>query len=263
MPNVTFSVFTKPWKKESADELGAKVSKMGFTGVEYALRDGYQLEPKDAANGLKPLSETFKKYGVKITSVASVLTEEVFAGCSAAGVPLIRIMAGGNDPDFAGLIAKTKEELTSKLPLCEKYGVKIGIQHHFGYGVNNSMELFELIREYDPKFVGAIWDAAHSALAGEEPEQALSILASHMCLVNLKNVIYVAKNGPEACKTIWDRHFTTGSRGISDWERIANALRKRGYEGVICLTAEYTDEANVDDYVARDIAYAKKLFGMN
>jgi hypothetical protein len=35
------------------------------------------------------------------------------------------------------------------------------------------MGLHNLVKDYDPVHVGAIWDAAHSALEGMEPEPAL------------------------------------------------------------------------------------------
>lgn len=39
-----------------------------------------------------------------------------------------------------------------------------------------------------------------------------------------------------------------------------NAAEARGYAGVVCLPAEYTDEAAVDRLIAEDIVFAKTLF---
>ena len=46
-------------------------------------------------------------------------------------------------------------------------------------------------------------------------------------------------------------------RGLG--EAVAH-LKKRGYQGVVCLPAEYTDEENVDIYTREDLAYIKSLF---
>jgi sugar phosphate isomerase/epimerase len=153
-----------------------------------------------------------------------------------------------------------KREIDSFLPLCEKYGVKIGLQHHYGPGLNNSMELRHILEDYDPKYVGAIWDAAHSGLAGEEPEQALDIVWEKLLLVNFKNAFYKRQNGPEASRAEYSRHFTTGRQGLASWERAIKHLKKLGYEGNICLTAEYSDEEKVNEYTAQDIVYIKYLF---
>lgn len=257
---ITYSIFTKPWKKQSVEELGQFVSGLGLNGIEFPLRDGYQVEPKDAEKGLPEIVKKLGEYNLKITSVASDTDENIFAGCAAAGIPLIRIMFGANlEKGYMNCEAEMKKSIEKFLPYCEKYGVKVGIQHHYGPGVSNSMEMRHILEGYDPKYVGAIWDAAHSGLAGEEPEQGLDIIWSHLCLVNLKTAYYKIKTGPEAEEAEFDRYFTTGRHGLVSWSRIIKYLKSRNYEGVICLPAEYTDEANVEKYIAEDIVYVKEL----
>ena len=41
---------------------------------------------------------------------------------------------------------------------------------------------------------------------------------------------------------------------------MAAELKKRNYEGVVCLTAEYSDAKSVNRLIAEDIALAKSLF---
>jgi len=261
MKGITFSVFTKPWKTQSIEEIGEFLSRLGFDGIEFPLRPGYQVEPQDAEKGLPELVKKLDAFGLKVTSVASTTDEKVFAGCAEAGIPIIRIMAGVDlERGYLTCVEEIKRDLEKVVPLCEKYGVKVGIQHHCGPMVSNSMELKHLVDSFDPKHIGAIWDAAHSALAGEEPEQGLDIVWSHLCLVNLKNAFYRRLNGPEAKQAKWGRYFTTGWHGLSSWPRIANYLKKRGFEGNICLTAVYSDEEMVNDLIAQDIQFAKPLF---
>lgn len=258
---ITYSVFTKPWRTQTIEELGSFIKGLGFDGIEFPLREGYQVEPENAERGLPELVSRLKDFGLEVTSVASSTDERVFAGCAKAGVPIIRIMIT-IDPTIGYMAseAKVKRELEGIIPLCERYGVKVGIQHHFGLYVQSAMGLLHLIEDFDPKHIGAIWDAAHSGLAGEEPELGLDIVWSHLCMVNLKNAFYKQVNGPEAPVAEWDRHFTLGRYGLSPWHRTAKYLKDRGYEGVICLPAEYTDEDRVNEYIAQDIGYVKSLF---
>lgn len=74
----------------------------------------------------------------------------------------------------------------SWIPLCEKYGVKVGVQMHHGRGAMTTADMMRVVSRFDPKHIGAIWDAAHSALAGENPEQAIDVCWSHLCLANFK-----------------------------------------------------------------------------
>ena len=240
--------------------MGQKVVDMGFTAVEYPLREGYQVDLGDAENGLARLSEVLEKYGVSIASVASVAEEWAFAACQAAGCGILRIMAatekGQRYLEWEKSYIKYLEGIE---PLTRKYGVTLGIQNHCGPMVSSTMELKRVVEKFDPKSIAAVWDAAHSGLAGEQPEQALDIIWDNICLVNFKNGYYRRTNGPEAPTAIFEPYFTLGRHGIADYGRIAAYLIERGYKGDICLPAEYTDGTLVDELAPIELAYVKSL----
>lgn len=258
--SISFSVFTKPWKNLSVWELGSFVKGMGFDGLEFPLRDGYQLEPGNA-DQLPQLVSQFADHGLKIFSVASGTDERVFAGCAEAGIPMLRIMPSiSHELGYVASEKKAREQIEALLPLCEKYGVQIGCQQHYGNHVVDSMGLLHLLEDYDPKYVGAIWDSAHDALAGQQPEFGLDIVWSHLAMVNFKNAYYKLLSGPEAEAAEWKRYFTSAQNGLASWPRAAAYLKKRNYNGVVCLTAEYTNEQETDRLIKQDIAFARSLF---
>lgn len=81
------------------------------------------------------------EFGLRITSVGGITDKKVFAGCAAAGIPIIRIMVSIDlKVGYKVSEEKTKRDIERFLPLCQKYGVKVGIQHHYGAMINNSME---------------------------------------------------------------------------------------------------------------------------
>jgi sugar phosphate isomerase/epimerase len=151
--------------------------------------------------------------------------------------------------------------LDSALPFCERYGVQIGIQNHYGNSLPvNEMGLYHLVKDYDPRYVGAIWDPAHNALEGMEPEPALDIVASHLCVVNLKNAYWRRISGPEAETAQWKVYWTSGRQGRASWARVAAKIKQMGYTGPVCFSAEYSDEHNVDRLIVEDLAFARGLF---
>ena len=256
------SLFTKPWKNITADELGALVRDIGFTSIEFPLRDGYQAQPANAEEDFPALAQILAKYGVSICSVAGVPEEAIFAACQKAGVKILRIMANVK-PDV--IIAKGyftfEDELVAKLeslyPLCKKYGVTIGIQQHYGAGIFNTMELRHLLDRTDERYVGGIWDAAHSALSYEVPEQAIDIIYERLILVNLKNAYirrYETSDG-----LIYKPFFCLAKEGVANWERIVAHLKRKGYQGDYCMPCEYTDEEKTMEYIRKDIAYLYEL----
>lgn len=252
--NNIISVFTKPWKDISAEQLALHVKSLGFTGIEFPLRTGYQAEPQNALESLPKLAEILKSHGIAITSVASETTEEVFAACQKAGVPLIRIMANVDlNKGYLNCEAEWVRKLDALLPLCEKYDVKVGVQQHFGSYIFNTMELRHLLEQLDKRYIGGIWDAAHSGLAFENPVQALDIIWDYLFLVNFKNAYVKRENGK------FSSYFTLAEDGMCDWKKAVDYMKQRGYDDVICMPAEYSNIAKTDTYVVEDLNYLKKL----
>jgi len=257
---VVFSVFTKPWKTP-IPELARLVAGLGFDGIELPVRPGYQVLPENAGRDLPRAVRQFGDFGVKVTSIAGPTDEAAIAACAEAGVPIIRICVGMGDQDYLAGEARLQKEFDAKVPLLDRYGVTLGIQNHHGRNdVCNAMGLRHLLEKYDPKHIAAVWDAGHNGLCGEDPEPAIDIVWSHLCMVNLKNAFWRRTTGPEAEWVQWRPHWTSGRQGLSPWPRVAAELKRRNYRGVVCLTAEYDDEHSVNRLIADDIAFAKSLF---
>ncbi|MCY0870380.1 MAG: TIM barrel protein [Firmicutes bacterium] len=186
----------------------------------------------------------------------------VLAACAECGIPLIRIMAHlTQDEPYLAQLDAWRQRLSSYVARCEQYGVRIGVQPHYGDCVADVMSLLNVLEPCDPRWIGAVWDAAHDGLTGVHPEFTLDAVWDRLYLVNLKNAVYVNENGPEADTAAWHRYFTDGRHGLASWPRIASYLQRRGYDGVVCLTAEYDRKHEVDRLAALDLDYARSLFG--
>jgi sugar phosphate isomerase/epimerase len=173
---------------------------------------------------------------------------------------MIRTMAPIGNDGYMASEARLRQEYEALLPLLQSHNITLGVQNHYGRYVCNAMGLRHLLEGFDPRYIGAVWDAAHTALQGEEPDFAIDIVSPHLCMVNLKNAFWRSVTGSEAEDVQWRPYWTTGRQGLASRPRHAAELRRRDYSGVVCLTAEYTDESSVDRLIAEDIAYARSLF---
>lgn len=255
-----FSVFTKPWRTITLRELAKKVQQLGFDGIELPVRPGFQVEPEHAERDLPAASAIMADFGLKILSVAGSTDERTIAACAAAGVPLLRTMIAIAPEGYLASVANTQHLFDTLLPALERHQVILGVQNHCSRYVQNAMGLRHLLEPYNPKYIAAAWDAAHNALHGEEPELALDIIWQHLALVNLKNAFWQRTNGPEAEVAIWQPYWTSGPHGLASWPRVAAELKRRAYRGVVCLTAEYSDDSSTDRLIACDLVFAQKLF---
>ena len=255
-----FSVFTKPWKMPLPD-LARHVARLGFTGIELPVRPGYPVTPDAVGRDLPAAVRLLADFGLSVTSIAGPTDPATVAACAEAGVPVIRIMVPIGAEGYLATEARTRRDLEALVPQLEQGGVRIGIQNHYGRYVCHALGLRRLCEPFDPRHVGAVWDAAHNALNGEEPEQAIEVVWDHLAMVNLKNAFWQSASGPEKAPTEWRPYWTDGPHGLASWPRVAAELKRRQYAGVICLTAEYSDEAAMDPLVARDLRFAESLFG--
>jgi sugar phosphate isomerase/epimerase len=261
MSEIRYSVFTKPWQTQPLEWLGEMVAGLGFDGIELPVRPGYQVPPEGVAEELPKAARTLERYGVSIYSVAGPTDEATIAACGAAGVPIIRTMARiAPEEGYLQAEARFRREYDALLPALERHGVTIGVQNHCDRFVPNALGLRRLLEGYDPKQIAAVWDAAHEALEGCAPDLALDLVWPTLCMVNLKNAIRRRVNGPEAEVAKYRTYWTSGRQGYASWPTVADELRRRGYEGVICLTAEYSDEEAVDRLIAEDMLFARSLF---
>ena len=256
---ITFSVFTKPWKLP-IDELGALVARLGFTAIELPVRPGYPVDPTNAATELPAAVKTLSRHAVTIDSVAGNADEPTIRACAAAGVGTIRVMARIEGGDYLGSVDRLRAQYEQLVPALSQHGVRLGVQNHNGRNVPNALGLRHLLRGFDPRQVCAVWDAAHEALQGGDPDLAIDVVWEHLGLVNLKNAFWRRATGPEAEDVAWRPYWTTGRQGLASWPKVAAELTRRGYEGTVCLTAEYSDESAVERLVAEDLAYARSLF---
>jgi len=260
-----FAVFVKPWKKLTLPELAAHVKQLGFDLIELPVRPGFLCEPDSIEDQLPQTVSMLAEQGVRVLNVTVSLPlddERLYAACAAAGVSMNRVIFNRNGQDYWAAEDDARKQLDRALPFCERYDVQIGVQHHCGSAMPvNAMGLYNLVKDYDPVYVGAIWDAAHNALEGMEPEPALEVVESHLCVVNLKNAFWQRVSAPEAKSAEWRPVFTSGRQGRSSWKRVADKLRELAYDGPICFSAEYTDAEAVDRLIVADLAFAKECFG--
>lgn len=257
---VEFSFFTKPWPKAKTEELISLTKQFGCDGIELPVRHGFPFEPANAQKKLPEIVASFAEHGLKVCRVAGEPSPTLFSACAKAGISFIRTMylseAKTPYPEAEASIRKSIERF---LPLCEEYGIQVGIQQHFMSIASQSFILFQLVKDYPPAYLSAVWDAAHSGLASEDPRQALSIFREHLGLVNFKNAFYHRTTGPESSANYLP-YFTTGTQGLCSWEHAVEFLVKKGYKNSICLHMEYSDEPNVEVYGKRDVSYLKELF---
>jgi sugar phosphate isomerase/epimerase len=259
-----FALFVKPWPQLALPQLALHVLQLGFRWIELPVRPGFPVEPDQIEEALPAAVKLLADLGVGVVNVTAALPlddERLYAACAASGIRMNRVIFPRSDPSYWQSEAAARRQLEQALPLCAQYGLQIGVQHHYGASVPiNSMGLHHLVEEYDPRYVGAIWDPAHNGLQGEDPQTGLEMVQSHLCMVNLKNAVWRRVSAPSAAETRFAPYFCLGRHGQTSWRAVAAAVKAVGYTGPLTFSAEYSDAVYTDRFLVEDLAFARELF---
>ncbi|WP_329457873.1 sugar phosphate isomerase/epimerase family protein [Streptomyces sp. NBC_01497] len=258
-----WSVFTKPWSALPGEELGPLVAGLGFTGAEVPVRDNAHVTPGEAERLLPQLASRLRDEGVEVISIAGDLDERFFAACAAARVPLVRIMADLGPDGYAESVRRVRARLEAAAPLAQRYGVGVGVQPHHGRYVSSTLGVLGLLEGLPAEHFRLVWDAAHDALAGDDPRVTLPLAADRLAIVNLKNAVHVPADPPvRPLGGNWTPRWVQGAEGLADWAVALRQLTELGYAGPVCLSGQYSDPAvPVEERLAVDLAAARAVAG--
>lgn len=257
------ALFVKPWKSLPLPQLAQHIRSLGFDLIELPVRPGFQVEPQNIERDLPAAVRLLAEEGVRVLNVTAAVAlddEGLYSACAAADIGMNRVMFPYSDTDYWSAEADARRQLDAALPFCERYAVQIGIQNHSRRFVPvNEMGTYNLLKDYDPQYVAAVWDPAHNALEGMDSDAALDILEPHLCVLNLKNGFWRRVTGPEAEVAAWEIYWTSGAQGRASWSRVIAKVKAIEFSGPICFSAEYSDEGRVNELIVKDLAFAKRL----
>jgi len=70
------------------------------------------------------------------------------------------------------------------------------------------------------------------------------------------------EDGPHG-EAQWKGIWAGAKEGFASWSKTIQLLRQRRFDKPICLSAEYSDAARVDETIAADAAYARELLSID
>lgn len=175
-PPTTIHVFSKPlqWLSyEAASELAAET---GFVGIDFSVRPGGHVEPEKVEDDLPKAVAAARKAGLKtdmistgITSAREPHTERVLRTAQKLGITIYRLGGIQYDAreDVWKSVQKNKAMLKDLAGMNRDLGLHGALQNHPGGRVASPIwDLFEMVRELDPRWIGSQYDIRHATCEG-------------------------------------------------------------------------------------------------
>ena len=241
--------FTKPFQKLGCDETADVAAQAGWEGIELPLRAKGQIEPERVEEELPKMHAALEKRGLSIglitTDIVNPATphaEKVLRTAKALGITRYRLGFLRYKPDQPPLaqLNELKPGLRDLAAMNKQLGMTGGIQNHSGAEMVGCAvwDIFELVRDLDPKALGTCFDIGHATLEGglSWPIEARLMEPFFTCVyvkdfawVKDEKRGFVPKWGPLGEGTV-KREFLT-------W------LKQSGYTGPISSHVEYLEGA--------------------
>lgn len=264
-------VFTKHLEGKNIDELIEIIKSVDAEGADLCVRPGYPVEPETID---KKLPEAVKKFQDARLSIPMITTpgdfvdpnkpivEKVLDACGKSGVKLIKLGYWTMDEEgYWKTVEKIRKDLEIFEKLAKKYGVKVCIHNHSGGTMGlNSCGVMNLVKGFDPNYIGVFADPGHLSLVGEPLPMAFSIIKGYLSIVAAKDLIrerYVDKDN----NRLWKLRVVPLGEGFVDWNTLVKLLLEMKFEGPISMHSEYgeLDVDSVIDQTRIDIRFLKKV----
>ena len=247
----------------TVQRLGRKAAELGYDGIDINVRPGHAIDPTTALAALPDAVRVWREQGLSCPMATAPVdfldphspeAEPMYAACESAGVPRLKMGMWRFNPgdDYWGSVDAARAALEGFAMLSERHGVQTCYQVHSGpYLGSNCAGLMHLIRDLDPRHVGAYPDTGHIALDGEDWDLGFSMVRDYISVVGVKDAHH-APQPPGRVPPYVARFVKLGS-GSVDWRRCLAALRSTGFDGPLSVHTEYSFE----EAIIRQAGYAE------
>ncbi len=169
--------FSKAFQHLNFEDTADLVAEVGFDGIDCPVRKGGQVLPDRVEDDLPRLAAALKKRGRQLPSIVTDVmgagdpqTERVLRAASKLGIRLYRLgfVNYREDTPLPKQLDEVRARLRDLVALNRELGLCAGFQNHSG-GTNIGgpvWDIYEVIRDLDPKYIGAFFDIGHATIEG-------------------------------------------------------------------------------------------------
>lgn len=256
----TIHVFSKPLQWLSYDGTAKLLAENGFGGIDYTVRAGGHVLPEKVREDLPRAVEAARKAGLKVEMITTDITdarephaEAVVKTAAQLGVKFYRLGVFKHDEKVGVYesLQKLKPVFKSLADLNQAHGIHGAIQNHAGNRVAAPLwDVFELVRDLDPRWLGLQYDIRHATVEGGQSwPVTLKLLHRWIRCTDLKDFKWVQSPGRAVIENV------PIGEGIVNFDQYFKLVRELGIGGPTSVHFEYPPF----ERVAKPLSDAEKL----
>jgi L-ribulose-5-phosphate 3-epimerase len=229
-------VFSKPLHDNSYEETAQMIAAAGFEGIDYAVRHGGHVVPEQVRDDLPRAVAAARAAGLKVEMIATDIvraddphTIPILETAAKLGITSYRLGRFKYDVTVGiwESLQRFKSVVRELAQLNERYGLHGAIQNHAGTNVGGAIwDIFELVRDLDPRWIGCQYDIRHATVEGAQSWPiTLQLIRPWVRSIDVKDFRWGQAPGKE---TIEDVPIGEGVVDFAEYFRLVRELKISG-----------------------------------
>jgi len=272
------SVFSKHLQFLNYKDMADAAAAIGFNGVDLTVRPKGHVLPERVESDLPKAIEAIHKAGLASTMITTAVQDandpvdkKLLETAAGLGVKYYRMnwLKYPESKSIPDAMEQFKKILADLSHLNRKLGITGCYQNHSGNLAGASIwELWEILKNADPKSTGVQYDIRHAVVEGGMSwKNGLNLIHPHIRTLAIKDCIWSKKNGT------WIVENLPLGEGMVDFKSYFKLLKEYKIQVPISMHFEYpmggaehgassitTDKQIVFDNMKRDLKKLKQLW---
>ena len=237
-------IFSKHLQWLDYDGMAQTAAEIGFDGIDLTVRPKGHVLPERVEQDLPVAVKAVEKAGLKVYMMTTrisdpdnIITEKILNTASQLGIKYYRTGYWSYDTSLgiAESLEKLKPRIAKLAVLNKKYNIHGAYQNHAGTRVGAPVwDLWELLKDLDPKWFGCQYDIRHAVLEGGNSwPLALQLLSNYIKITAIKDFKWVKIDGR------WRSPMVPLGEGMVDFDSYFKMIKEMNIPGPISLHLEY------------------------
>lgn len=243
----TICVFSKHLQWLDYGAMAETAAEIGFDGVDIPVRPGGHVLPERVEEDLPAAVEAVRKAGLTVPLITTAITgpdtphaEKVLATASGLGVGFYRLgyLSYNESLGIAESLDAYRPQFRELAAINRQYSIHGDYQNHAGVNVGASVwDLWYLIRDLDPQWIGCQYDVRHATVEGGNSwVLGLELIGRFVKTTAVKDFKWGLADGA------WRVIDTPIGEGMVDFKVYYRLIKKLNISGPISMHFEYPHE---------------------
>lgn len=237
-------IFSKHLQWLPVADMAKTAADLGFDGVDLTVRKGGHVDPIRVAMDLPKAVDSIQKAGLTVPMIATDVIDPtdpqsilVVKTAAQLGIGIYRTayLPYNRDIGVAKSLAQYKPKFKQLAALNQQHNIYGAYQNHTGTSVGAAVwDLWELLRDIDPRWMGCQYDIKHATAEGSMSwVNGLDVLKLYIRCFDLKDFIWAKKEGR------WQPQLVPLGEGMVDYKTYFGLLRQYKLTGPMSIHYEY------------------------